>query len=298
MTVTTTDGELQVPRFADNLEVRRRRSVWFKRACATTTWLGVSVLFVLIAQILTQGLGALSLDFLSNFASRFASKAGIYAGLIGTLWLIVATAAIAVPVGVASAVYLEEYAARNRLTQIIDINIANLAGVPSIVYGLLGLTMFVRWMSLGTSVISAALTMSLLVLPVIITAAREALRAVPDSLRQAAFGIGATRWQTVFYHVLPQAVPGIMTGVILAMSRSIGETAPLIMVGLPLFIAYTPAGIDDTITVLPLQIFNWAQRPDEEFHSLAAGGIIVLLAVLLFTNLIAVLLRQRGHRES
>lgn len=285
------------PLFQDDLERRHKRSARFKTACAVTTWLGVSVLFVLLGQVLYQGLGWLDLDFLKNFASRRPERAGIYAGLIGTLWLICATVVIAVPIGVFAAVYLEEYAPRTRLSRLIEINIANLAGVPSIVYGLLGLTIFVRWFALGTSVLSAALTMSLLILPVIITASREALRAVPDTLRQAAYGIGATRWQTVWHHVLPRAIPGISTGVILSISRAVGETAPLIIIGLPLYVAFTPDGITDSMTVLPLMIFDWAGRSIEDFHRLAAAGIIVLLAVLLVTNLAAVLLRQRASRQ-
>lgn len=284
--------------FADNVDKRRRASARFRRACFITTWLGVSLLFVLVAQVLYQGAGWLDWEFLINYASRRPEQAGIWAALAGTLWLIVTTAAIAVPVGVATAIYLEEYAPRTRLSRLIEINIANLAGVPSIVYGLLGLAVFVRWFALERSVISGALTMSLLILPVIITASREALRAVPDSLRQAAFGLGATRWQTVWHHVLPRALPGIMTGVILSLSRAIGETAPLIMIGLPIFVMRTPGALGDTFTVLPLQIFNWAQRPTGEFHNLAAAGIIVLLVVLLMTNAVAVFLRQRANIET
>ncbi len=284
--------------FQANLEQRRRRSARFRRACSAFTWLGVGTLFVLLGQILYQGAAWLGWDFLTSFASRFPSRAGIFAALVGTLWLIVTTAAISIPVGVAAAIYLEEYAPRTRLTRFLELNISNLAGVPSIVYGLLGLAVFVRWLSLERSVISGALTMSVLILPVIVTAAREALRAVPPSLRDAALGVGATRWQCTWHHVIPQALPGILTGVILAISRVFGETAPLLVIGLPIFVSRTPSGLGDSFTVLPLQIYNWTQRPNHEFQNLAAAGIIVLLVVLLLTNLVAVVLRQRTETES
>ena len=190
-----------------------------------------------------------------------------------------------------AAVYLEEYAKPNRVTEFININIANLAGVPSIVYGILGLAIFVRFFALERSVVSGALTMSLLILPVIIIASKEAIKAVPSSLRQAAFAVGATRWQVVRAHVLPAALPGILTGVILAMSRAIGETAPLIMIGALTYVAFVPDGPMDEFTALPIQIFNWTSRPQEEFHELASAGIVVLLGVLLMMNAVAVYIR-------
>jgi phosphate transport system permease protein len=205
----------------------------------------------------------------------------------------VLTALISFPISVAAAIYLEEYAPRNWITRLIQLNIANLAGVPSIVYGILGLTVFVRAFALERSVISGALTLSILILPVIVMASQEAIRAVPSSIREAAYGLGATRWQVVRQQVLPMAMPGIMTGTILALSRAVGETAPLIMVGAVGFIAFTPTGVQDEFTVLPLQIYNWISRPQEEFHALAAGGILVLLALLLTMNAAAILLRNR-----
>jgi phosphate transport system permease protein len=236
-------------------------------------------------------------DVLTQFPSRFPTKAGYKSALAGTFWLFGLTALLSVPIGVAAAVYLEEYAAKNRLNRFIEVNIANLAGVPSIVYGILGLAFFVRWLSLGRSVLAGAATMALVVLPVIIIASREALRAVPDSIRQGGFALGATRWQVIRHHVLPAALPGIVTGVILAMSRAIGETAPMIMIGALTFIAYMPATPMDEFTVLPIQIFNWVSMPQKEFHMLAACGILILLVVLLAMNSLAIYIRNRAERS-
>jgi phosphate transport system permease protein len=236
-------------------------------------------------------------DFLTSPLSSDPAKAGVSQALWGTLWIGIIVAVSAFPLGIATAVYLEEYASTSRLTRLIDINIRNLAGVPSIVYGILGLALFVRTLGLGRSVLSGALTLSLLILPVIILASQEAIRAVPDSIRQASYGLGATRWQTVRLQVLPMAMPGILTGTILALSRAIGETAPLVMIGALSFVAFTPRGPLDQFTVLPLQIFNWISRPQEEFRQLAAGAIIVLLIVLLLMNTAAILLRNRYYRR-
>jgi phosphate transport system permease protein len=248
---------------------------------------------VLLWDLAVDGLPRLDLRFLTSFASRSPERAGVKAALAGSVWLLGLTALIAFPVSVAAAVYLEEYAPRNLATRLIRLNIANLAGVPSIVYGILGLAVFVRTFGLGRSIVSGALTLSLLILPGIIIAAQEAVRAVPSSIREAAYGLGATRWQVVSTQVLPMAMPGILTGTILALSRAIGETAPLIMVGAVGFIAFTPKGLGDPFTVLPLQIYNWISRPQEEFHQLAAAGILVLLALLLTMNAAAILLRNR-----
>ena len=230
---------------------------------------------------------------LTSFASRFPERAGVKAALAGSVWLLGLTALLAFPVSVAAAIYLEEYAPRTWVTRMIQLNIANLAGVPSIVYGILGLTVFVRTLGLGRSIISGALTLSVLILPVIIIASREAIRAVPSSIKEAAYGLGATRWQVVSTQVLPMAMPGILTGTILALSRAVGETAPLILVGAVGFIAFTPKGLGDPFTVLPLQIYNWISRPQAEFHELAAAGILVLLVLLLTMNAAAILLRNR-----
>jgi phosphate transport system permease protein len=261
------------------------------------TWFCLVLLGVLLVHATRQGLPWLDLQFLKEFPSRFPERAGIKSALWGTLWLISLTAMISIPVGVSGAIYLEEYAKRTRLNTVIDVSIANLAGVPSIVYGILGLALFVRWMALGRSVLAGAMTMSLLILPIIIIAAREALRAVPDSIRRASYALGATQWQTVRHHVLPAALPGVLTGTILALSRAIGETAPLIMIGALTYVAFTPTGPMDAFTALPIQIFNWVSRPQQEFHELAAAGIIVLLTALLLMNATAVIIRQRAEKR-
>jgi phosphate transport system permease protein len=239
-----------------------------------------------------DGVGRVSLDFLDSYPSRFAERAGIRSALLGTLWLMGLTALFAVPLGVGAAIYLEEFAPRNWVTRVIETNINNLAGVPSIIYGLLGLTIFVRTMDLGRVVLAGSLTMALLVLPIVIVASREGLRSVPPSIREASLGLGATPWQTVREQVLPPAMPSILTGIILALSRAIGETAPLIVIGALTFVAFDPTGPGSPFTVLPIQIFNWISRPQAEFQATAAAGIIVLLLVLLTMNAIAVGLRM------
>ncbi len=276
---------------------RRRKASLFKRACALLTWTCVALLAILIFHVSREGLSQLNWSFLTNFPSYKAERAGLHSALFGTLWLIITTAAISIPIGLAAAIYLEEFAKPNRLNTFIEINVTNLAGVPSIVYGLLGLALFVRGVGLGKSVLAGALTMSLLILPVIITASREAIRAVPPSIRHAAFAIGASKWQAVSAHVLPAALPGVITGIILSLSRAIGETAPLITIGALTYVAFTPQGLNDKFTALPIQIYDWAQRPQPEWHALAAAGIIVLLTVLLLMNAIAVFIRQRSMRN-
>jgi phosphate transport system permease protein len=281
-----------------SLARRRLKARLFRWLTMALTWLCLVLLVVLLVHATRQGLPWLDLQFLTDFPSRFPARAGIKSALVGTLWLIGLTAVISIPVGVAAAIYLEEYGGRSRLNSVIEVSIANLAGVPSIVYGILGLAIFVRWLALGRSVLAGALTMSLLILPVIIIASREALRAVPGSIRHAAFALGATRWQTVRHHVLPSALPGILTGTILALSRAIGETAPLIMIGALTYVAFVPEGPMDAFTALPIQIFNWVSRPQQEFHELAAAGIVVLLTVLLLMNATAVFIRYRSQRNS
>jgi phosphate transport system permease protein len=282
---------------SDRLKRRHAATKCFRILCSTVAWAGIVILGVLLFHVSREGIGWLDLQFLTEFPSRFPEQAGIKSALWGTVWLIALTAGFSIPVGVAAAIYLEEYSPRGRLSQLIEVNIANLAGVPSIVYGILGLVLFVRFLALGRSVLAGSLTMTLLILPVIIIAAREALRAVPGSIRQAAFALGATRWQAVRAQVLPVALPGILTGVILALSRAIGETAPLVMIGALTYVAFVPEGPMDAFTALPIQIFNWASRPQEDFHQLAAAGIIVLLATLLLMNATAVWIRQRAERK-
>lgn len=293
--LATADSELLFrPRLAYRRAVGRAFAIFF----FLTSLIAVVGLIVLIARILQQGWPALSWTFLSSFPSQLdLSRAGIKAALAGTIWTISLTALVSVPIGIGAAIFLEEYSSRSRLMRLIELNIANLAGVPSIVYGMLGLTVFVRWFGFGRSVISGALALALLVLPVIIIAARESLRAVPGTIREAAFALGATRWQAIRHHVLPAAMPGIMTGVILALSRAIGEAAPLIVIGAPVFLRSVPSGPFDVFTALPLQIYHWAENPGEDFSRLAAAGIIVLLAVLLSMNAMAVAIRTWHQRH-
>ena len=262
------------------------------------TVFGLAVLVVLLIDVARDGLGRLSWQFLTSFPSRRAESAGIYAALTGSLYVILLTALIAIPLGVGSAIYLEEYGRRGRLSRLIEINIANLAGVPSIIYGLLGLALFVRALSFGRSVIAGSATLALLVLPVVILSTREALRAVPSSLREGSYALGATQWQTVWHQVLPVALPGMLTGVILALSRAVGETAPLIMIGALTYVPFAPDGIWSPFTVLPIQIFNWVSRPQAEFLRNSAAGIIVLMTLLLVMNGIAVWIRDRAQARS
>ena len=276
---------------------RRIKGRVFYTVALAATLFGLVALLVLLFSVAGDGFGRLSWDFITGYPSRFPERAGIQAALFGTLWIMGLTALFAIPVGVGAAIYLEEFAPRNAFTKIIETNINNLAGVPSIIYGLLGLTIFVRVMALERSVLAGALTMSLLVLPIIIVASREGLRAVPPSIREGSLGLGASPWQTVRFQVLPAAIPGMLTGVILALSRAIGETAPLILLCSLLFVPFNPTGLSSQFTVLPIQIFNWLSRPQVEFQQTAAAGIIVLLALLLTMNAIAIGLRNYFERN-
>jgi phosphate transport system permease protein len=257
----------------------------------------LAALAALIVDVWQDGAGRLTWDFLSGFPSRRAEDAGIWHALSGSIFVILVTAALAVPIGVAAAIYLEEYGTRSFIARLIEINIANLAAVPSIIYGLLGLGLFVRALAMGRSVLAGASTLALLVLPVIILSTREALRAVPPSIREGSYALGATKWQTVWHQVLPVALPGILTGTILALSRAIGETAPLITIGALTFVAFAPDGIWSPFTVLPIQIFNWVSRPQPEFQINAAAAILVLLALLLTMNAAAIWLRDRYQKK-
>ena len=275
---------------------------------ATTA--GLIALAALIVDLAIAGWPRLSLDFLTNFASRRASQAGILAAWVGSLLVILVTASIAVPLGIAAGIYLEEYAPRNRWTDIIEVNVSNLAGVPSIIYGLLALGLFVYGLGTGRSIFTAGLTLALLILPIIIVATRESIRAVPQSLREAAIGLGATEWQVTRDHVLPAASPGILTGVIIGISRALGETAPLITIGALTFIAFLPQSpfqstfpfvnfgwLSDSFTVLPIQAFNWISRPGSDFASNAAAASLVLLVLTLSLNAAAIWLRARLRRK-
>ncbi len=265
----------------------------FRTFCAICTWAGIVLLFVLIGKIVYEGLPGLNMDFINNFPSRRPGRAGLKAAIWGSVWLMGTVTVFAVPVGVCAAIYLEEYGKRGRLSNFLETNISNLAGVPSIVYGILGLAIFVRTMHMGVSVLAGGLTLALLVLPVIIVSSREALRAVPPGYRSASYALGATKWQTTWKIVLPSAMPGVLTGVILSLSRAMGETAPLILVGAASYIASTPGSPMDQYTALPIQIYDWASRPQAEFKDLAASGIIVLLFVLFLMNALAIYSRQR-----
>ena len=269
----------------------------FRSLFFMATLVALLVLGILFYRILSQGLGFLSAEFFQNFASRIPEKAGIKAALVGSLWLMAVVAPVSMFLGIGTAIYLEEYAKKNRINDLIRMNISNLAGVPSVVFGLLGLTIFVRALALGNSILAAGFTMSLLILPVIIVAAQEAIRAVPQHVREASYGMGATKWQTIVRVVLPSAIPGILTGSILALSRAVGETAPLIVIGVPVIIHFLPTGVTDTFTALPMQIYDWAKRPQADFQQVASAGIIVLMAFLLFMNSIAVLIRNKFQKR-
>lgn len=281
-----------------NLRIRKRFALGFDIAFRVATYGLIGILIYLIGDVLADGWKWLTFDFLNSFASRRPSISGIKAALFGTAWLICLTAIFAIPMGVAAGIYLEELMTENKFKKYISLNIQNLAGVPSIVYGMLGLSLFVRHLGFDRSILSGALTLALLVLPIIIIATREALRAIPQSIRLAALALGATKWQTVRSHILPAAIPGILTGVILSISRAVGETAPLIIVGAVAYIRFVPRGVMDQYTALPIQIYNWVGKPKAEFHELAAAGIIVLLVVMLTANSTAIIIRnlkQRTH---
>jgi len=290
-----------IPVLTTSPQLRRRqiRGQVMRALFLAATLVGIIALVVLLWTIFNRGLPWLSWHLITDMPSRKPELAGLNSALWGTIWVISLTALIAFPIGVGAAIFLEEYAPRNRWTRALQVNISNLAGVPSVVYGLLGLGIFVQFMNLGRVVLAGALTMALLSLPVIIISSQEAIRAVPLSLRQAAYGVGATRWQVTRHHTLPAAFPGILTGTILAVSRAIGETAPVLVVGASAYIATRPSGFFDGYTVLPMQIYGWTQRSQDQFkNGLAPAGIIILLAVLLVMNAAAIILRQKMSKRS
>jgi phosphate transport system permease protein len=289
--VTSSAGHLSA---SGQLKARKLRGAIMRWLFLAATCAGLVALAILLWTILERGVPWLSWHLITDMPSRKPEEAGLNSALFGTIWVISLTALFAFPLGVGAAVFLEEYAPKNRLTRLLNLNISNLAGVPSIVYGLLGLGIFVQFMQIGRVILAGALTLALLSLPVIIIATQEAIRAVPISLRQAAYGVGATRWQVIRSHVLPAALPGILTGTILSISRAIGETAPVLVVGASAYIATRPSSFFDGYTVLPMQIYGWTQRSQDEFkNGLAPAGIIVLRAVLLVMNAAAILLRQK-----
>ena len=279
--------------FARRKRERDTRGRIFYALCLAAVLVSLSMLGVLLSKIGLDGYSRVDWSFLTSFPSRHPEKAGILPALVGSVFVVGIAGVMSFVLGVAAAVYLEEYAQRSRFAQILRINIANLAGVPSVVYGLLGLEIFVRVMHLGPVILAGSFTLALLVLPLVIVASSEAIRAVPSSLREGGFGLGATRWQVVRNLVLPQAFPGILTGVILAVSRAMGETAPLIFIGGLTYVPFVPDSPLSGFTVMPIQIFNWISRPQPGFHEAAAAGIIVLLVLLLAMNALAVFLRNK-----
>lgn len=298
--MTATPAHGSAPLRATGRVARRqltsRVSYWVLLAL---TMLGLLVLAFLFYDVFSQGLSRVFHDwpsFLTNYASRRELQAGVRAALLGTAWVIGLTIIFTIPIGVGTAIWMEEFAPQNRVLNIVRLNISNLAGVPSIIYGLLGLAIFARLFDLGGSIITGALTLSLMVLPIVIISSSEAIRQVPPSIRDGALALGATRWQAVWYHILPGAVPGIMTGTILAVSRAIGETAALIMVGAYAFVAFDPDGLFSRFTILPIQVLDWTTRPGENFKTEAAAAIIVLLVLVMSLNITAAVVRQRFRR--
>lgn len=275
-----------------------------------STLVGLVLLFTLFVDLFIDGAPRLSYKFLTSFPSRFPEDAGILSAWVGTFLVMLVTAFAAIPLGIAAGIYLEEYAKKNWLTDIIEINISNLAGVPSIVYGLLALGLFVYFFKFGESILTGGLTLALLILPMVIIATREAIRAIPNSIREASYALGATKWQTVQWHIIPYSMGGILTGIIIGLSRAIGETAPVITVGALTFIAFLPTSpissefpfisfkwLMDPFTVMPIQIFNWVSRPQQEFHLNAAAAGILLLIMTLTMNAIAIYIRYKTRKK-
>ena len=275
-------------------------------ALLASSLIGVGVLLYLGYETVREGAGRLSVDFLTNYPSRKAEQAGLRSSALGTAWVLGTTVVLALPIAVGTAIWIEEFAPRNKLTTFVKLNLANLAGVPSIIYGVLGLAIFVRYFGMGPSIMAGAFTLSLMIIPMTVIASQEAIRQVPPSIRDGSLAVGATHWQTIWHHVLPQAMPGIMTGIILAISRAAGETAALIMIGAFTFIAFDNSSLPvvngwgslmDDFTTIPIQIYNWTIRPQPEFRQNAAAGIIVLMVAVLSLNLLAAIIRERFRRS-
>lgn len=269
----------------------------FKYWAVFCTLFGIAILLFFIINILVEGLGRINLEFITSLPSRKPENSGIYTAIMGTVWILVLTAIIAIPLGVGAGIYLEEYGKRSRLNNLLEINITNLAGVPSVIYGILALEVFVRRLNMGGSVLTGALTLGLLILPVIIVATREAIKAVPHTIKEASYALGASKWQTIYKQILPAASGGIVTGVILALSRAIGETAPLIVIGALMYVPFAPSSPMDEFSVLPMQIFNWISRPQPGFATNAAAAIIILLFITFVMNGIAIYLRNRWQKK-
>jgi phosphate transport system permease protein len=261
------------------------------------TVIGLLLLALFIGNILIKGLARIDWDFITGLPSRFPERAGIFSAFMGTLWMMALTGIIAIPLGVSAAIYLEEYAKKSRMGNILELNISNLAGVPSIIYGILGLEVFSRTMHLGGSILAGSLTLALLILPIIIVATREAIKAVPSTIREGSYALGASKWQTIWLQLLPTAAGGIITGIILALARAIGEAAPLVVAGAMVYVPFAPSSPMDEYSVLPIQIFNWISRPQKGFEINAAAGIIILLAITFIMNGIAVIFRNRMQKK-
>lgn len=278
------------------MELKGKEILW-RSGSLCAVLLAVGFLLFLLVDVTIDGIGRLNYDFFVSFSSRRAARAGILSPLVGTLWLLFLTCIFAVPVGIGAALYLEEFASNSRFTRFLELNIANLAGIPSIIYGILGLQLFVRVLSFERSLLAGAATLSLLVLPIIIISSREALRQIPQSYRDASVALGATKCQTVWFQVLPYAMPGIVTGCIFALSRAVGETAPLIAIGALTYAAFVPMNPASEFTALPIQAYNWINRPQESFHENAAAAILVLLMTLALMNGVAILIRYLYQHE-
>lgn len=281
----------------NNIKLNRIKDKSFLVVGLISTFIGLVLLVIFMGDIFIEGLPRLSWQFLSSLPSRLPERAGIFTSMMGSVWVLVLTATIAFPIGVAAGIYLEEYSAQGRLSKLLEINISNLAGVPSIIYGLLGLEIFARVMKMGSSVLAGSMTLALLILPIIIVATRESIKAVPQSIRDASFALGASKWQTISNQVLPASFGGILTGVILALSRAVGEAAPLIVVGALAYVPFAPKSPMDDFSVLPIQIFNWISRPQHGFIVNAAAAIIVLLIITFAMNGIAIYMRNRWQKK-
>ena len=293
----STDALVVDGRFDPRLSRRHMVGMLFLGACLLSIAILLLALVLLLYDVLTRGLPYLDWDFITGVPSRRPADAGILPALVGSIEIGLIVGFVTFPIGVAAAIYLVEYAGENFVSRLLQTNISNLAGVPSIIYGIFGLALFVRLLALGYSLLAGALTLVLLILPVVIIATMEALRAVPDSQREGAYALGATRWQMVRGSVLPAAAPGIMTGIILAMARAIGETAPLILVGAVTFVTFLPSPLQAGYTVLPIQVYQWATRPQQDFQAIAAATIIVVLVLMLLLNLLALIVRARLSRH-
>ena len=281
----------------NNIKKNRLLDQAFKYWGIACTFLGLILLVIFIGSIFIDGIQRIDWDFITDLPSRKAERAGIFTALMGSVWILILTTIISLPIGVGAAIYLEEYAKESKMASLLEVNISNLAGVPSIIYGLLGLEVFVRIMEMGASILAGSFTLALLILPIVIVSTREAIKAVPKSIRDASFALGASKWQTISRQLLPASFGGILTGVILALSRAVGETAPLIVIGALAYVPFAPESPMDEFSVLPIQIFNWISRPQHGFETNAAAAIIILLLITFIMNGIAVYFRNRWQKR-